>query len=84
MCECYLNVGGSWHVLCMGRNTPFALPCTQLKLGVPFRSAGQIAQGITQGRLPSAGGYILSYLDEDMLIGRPVSLGGTFIFTRAA
>ncbi len=35
-------------------------------------------------RFGSAGGsYQLTYLDDDVLIGRAVALGSTFIFTRA-
>lgn len=52
---------------------------------VPFRSAAQVAAGVNnrQGSPQSAGGsYQLTYLDQDMLIGRASALGGSFVFTR--
>jgi hypothetical protein len=57
----------------------------QFTLKIPFRSAGQIASAATGGgNSPIAGGgnYQLTYLDEDMLIGRATALGGVFIFSR--
>lgn len=48
----------------------------QFKLTFPFRSAQQVVRGAG-----SAASYLLTYLDEDMLIGRGPQ--GTFIFTRA-
>ncbi len=39
------------------------------------------SQAITQ-RGSAAASYLLTFLDEDMLIGRAIGLGGTFIFVR--
>jgi hypothetical protein len=47
----------------------------QFKLTFPFRSAQQVVQGTG-----AAASYLLTYLDEDMLIGRGPQ--GTFIFSR--
>ncbi|KAG2496122.1 hypothetical protein HYH03_005725 [Edaphochlamys debaryana] len=47
-----------------------------------FRTAAQLASQIATARTSAAAGYLLSYLDEDMLIGRAVGLGGSFVFTR--
>lgn len=49
----------------------------QFKLSFPFRSAQQVVQGSGAGA-----SYLLTYLDEDMLIGRGPQ--GTFIFSRVA
>lgn len=66
--------------------------CSQFSLRFPFRSAAQLAasSGLgsmigepTGNRGSAGGGYQLTYLDDDMLIGRAVALGGSFIFTRA-
>jgi hypothetical protein len=43
----------------------------QLKLVFPFRSAQQVAQGAGV-----AAPYLLTYLDEDMLIGRASGTAG--------
>jgi len=58
----------------------------QFTLRLPFRSAAQVAAGLATGnsRQAAGGSYQLTYLDEDMLIGRAVALGGTFVFTREA
>lgn len=50
----------------------------QFKFTFPFRSAQQVAQGVGTGA-----NYLLTYLDDDMLIGRASGTAGTFIFTRA-
>jgi len=57
----------------------------QFELKFPFRSAAQVAAGVASGnsRQVAGGQYHLTYLDEDMLIGRAIALGGTFVFTRA-
>ncbi|KAF5834727.1 hypothetical protein DUNSADRAFT_8497 [Dunaliella salina] len=57
----------------------------QFELKFPFRSAAQVATGVASGnsRQVAGGQYHLTYLDEDMLIGRAIALGGTFVFTRA-
>lgn len=47
----------------------------QFKLAFPFRSAQQVVQGVG-----AAASYLLTYLDQDMLIGRGPQ--GTFIFSR--
>lgn len=49
----------------------------QFQLTFPFKSAQQVAQGSGVGA-----NYLLTYLDEDMLIGRASGTAGTFIFTR--
>jgi hypothetical protein len=43
----------------------------------PFRSAAQVAAGRAVGA-----GYLLSYLDEDVLIGRAAVPAGMFVFVR--
>jgi hypothetical protein len=47
----------------------------QFKLSFPFRSAQQVVRGAG-----AAASYLLTYLDEEMLIGRGPQ--GTFIFVR--
>lgn len=47
------------------------------KFRLPFQSLQQVAMG----RNISAG-YQLTYLDQEMLIGRATQLGGTFVFIR--
>lgn len=47
----------------------------QFNLTFPFRTAQQQVQGAG-----TAASFLLTYLDEDMLIGRAPQ--GTFIFTR--
>lgn len=61
------------------------LAIKQFSLRLPFRSAAQIAAGVSSGNSgqDAGGGYQLTYLDDDMLIGRAVALGGSFIFTRS-
>ncbi|MEW5304314.1 MAG: hypothetical protein WDW36_006932 [Sanguina aurantia] len=54
------------------------LAIKELQVRFPFQSASQIASG---GRSMFAN-YQLTYLDEDLLIGRATQLGGTFILTR--
>lgn len=54
----------------------------EASLRVPLRGSGPAA-----GPSPAASGfatYLLTYLDEDMLIGRAVGSGGSFVFTRQA
>jgi len=46
-------------------------------LRVPLRGAAEV------GRAIGGAGYLLSYLDEDTLIGRAVGSGGCFVFSRA-
>lgn len=48
---------------------------TQFKLTFPFRSAQQVVRGAGAGA-----SYLLTFLDEDVLIGRGPQ--GTFVFTR--
>eukprot|EP00983_Pelagomonas_calceolata_P028435 890954-Pelagomonas_calceolata.AAC.1 len=77
--------------LCMGGKPKFqggvllGGPGLQFELKFPFRSAAQVAAGVASGnsRQVAGGQYHLTYLDEDMLIGRAIALGGTFVFTRA-
>ncbi|EFJ45050.1 hypothetical protein VOLCADRAFT_121241, partial [Volvox carteri f. nagariensis] len=58
------------------------LALNEFQLKFQFRTAAQLAsQAVTQ-RDNIAAGYLLSYLDEDMLIGRAIGLGGTFVFVR--
>ncbi|GFH16518.1 PAP_fibrillin domain-containing protein [Haematococcus lacustris] len=54
-------------------------------LRVPFRTAAQTVAGLgsLSSRQVAGGSYQLTYLDEDMLIGRATALGGVFIFSRA-
>ncbi|GFR39645.1 hypothetical protein Agub_g111 [Astrephomene gubernaculifera] len=47
-----------------------------------FRTAAQLASRAVTRRDSVPAGYLLTYLDEDMLIGRAVGLGGTFVFLR--
>ncbi len=59
----------------------------QFQLRVPFNSAQQLATRaagdiVDSSPISGGGNYQLSYLDEDMLIGRATALGGSFIFTR--
>jgi hypothetical protein len=49
----------------------------QFKVTVPFRSAQQVVRGSA-----ASASYLLTFLDEDLLIGRGPQ--GTFIFTRSA
>ncbi|KAF6249059.1 hypothetical protein COO60DRAFT_1706680 [Scenedesmus sp. NREL 46B-D3] len=58
-------------------NQQLLLALRELNLVFPFRSAQQVAQG-----LGVAAPYLLTYLDEDMLIGRASGTAGTFIFRR--
>jgi hypothetical protein len=58
-------------------------PRLQFQLRIPFRSAQQVAS-LAAARRNVAAGYLLTYLDQDLLIGRAIGLGGTFIFTREA
>lgn len=50
----------------------------EFSLRFPFRSAQQVAAGHAVGA-----GYLLTYLDQDILIGRAQAPGGSFVFTRA-
>ena len=45
----------------------------------PLRAGG----GGASGRVASAGTYILTFMDNSMLIGRAANSGGVFIFSRA-
>jgi len=51
------------------------LALKQFKLSVPFRNASQMA-----GR--GGGSYQMTFLDQDLMIGRPSDLGGTFVLTK--
>lgn len=53
----------------------------QFQVRVPFRSAQQLSNAAT-ARQSIAANYLLTYLDEDMLIGRATGLQGSFIFMR--
>jgi hypothetical protein len=69
-------------------------PCPQFEANFPFRSAAQVAAGQLPGmfgggssnsssgrNFAGAGGsYQLTFLDENLLIGR--AFAGVFIFTR--
>ena len=55
------------------------LPALQWRLQFQFQTAQQTIQGRNTGA-----GYILTFLDQDMLIGRASGSAGTFIFSRAA
>ena len=57
----------------------------QFKLRFPFSSARQFAMRAVGETSPvtAGGNYQLTYCDEDMLIGRATSLGGSFIFSRS-
>ncbi|GFH27400.1 PAP_fibrillin domain-containing protein [Haematococcus lacustris] len=60
--------------------------CSSLaSLRVPFRTAAQTVAGLSSlsSRQVAGGSYQLTYLDDDMLIGRATALGGVFIFSRA-
>eukprot|EP00775_Hariotina_reticulata_P013356 gene13356-13484_t len=60
-------------------NQQLLLAIKEFKLVFPFRSAQQVAQG------PGVGAnYLLTYLDEDLLVGRASGTAGSFIFTRAS
>ena len=50
------------------------------------KQAGNGEAGVADAPRPGAavGTYRLSYLDEDVLVGRANELGGVFIFTRAS
>ena len=60
-------------------------PRMQFKLRFPFSSARQFAMRAVGETSPvtAGGNYQLTYCDEDMLIGRATSLGGSFIFSRS-
>eukprot|EP00879_Flechtneria_rotunda_P014136 GHRR01014768.1.p1 GENE.GHRR01014768.1~~GHRR01014768.1.p1 ORF type:complete len:294 (+),score=42.18 GHRR01014768.1:240-1121(+) len=60
-------------------NLQLLLGLRELKLVFPFRSVQQVAQGAGVGA-----NYLLTYLDDDMLIGRATGTAGTFIFTRTS
>jgi hypothetical protein len=51
----------------------------QWRLQFQFQTAQQTIQGSNTGA-----NYILTYLDQDMLIGRASGTAGTFVFSRAA
>jgi hypothetical protein len=54
------------------------LPPPQFRLRFPFRSAQQVAAGRAVGA-----GYLLTYLDADVLVGRAQAPGGSFVFVRS-
>lgn len=54
------------------------LALKELSLRFPFRSAQQVAAGRAVGA-----SYLLTYLDESMLIGRATAPSGSFVFVRA-
>ncbi|GAX72861.1 hypothetical protein CEUSTIGMA_g316.t1 [Chlamydomonas eustigma] len=56
----------------------------EFQLRFPFNSARQLVMRASGDVDPIRGGgdYQLTYLDEDMLIGRATTLGGSFIFIR--
>ncbi|KIZ07425.1 hypothetical protein MNEG_0522 [Monoraphidium neglectum] len=54
------------------------LAIKEFNLRFPFRSAQQVAAGRAVGA-----GYLLTYLDSDVLIGRAQAPGGSFIFVRS-
>lgn len=61
----------------------------RLRLPLNTRAAANVVEAVASGgaqpRRSAAGGfYLLSYLDEDMLVGRQQAGGGTFIFMRDA
>ncbi|GLC59561.1 hypothetical protein PLESTB_001500500 [Pleodorina starrii] len=58
------------------------LALREFQLKFNFRTAAQLASQAVTRRDNIAAGYLLSYLDEDMLIGRAIGLGGTFVFVR--
>lgn len=58
-------------------NHSLLLAIQEAQLRVPLRST----RGTESPRVTGAS-YLLSYLDEDMLIGRAVATGGSFVFTR--
>ncbi|GIL91115.1 hypothetical protein Vretimale_9560 [Volvox reticuliferus] len=58
------------------------LALREFQLSFQFRTAAQLVSQAMTRRDNVAAGYLLSYLDEDMLIGRAIGLGGTFIFVR--
>ncbi|KXZ55274.1 hypothetical protein GPECTOR_3g410 [Gonium pectorale] len=58
------------------------LAIREFQLRFQFRTAAQLASQAATGRDNIAAGYLLTYLDEDMLIGRAIGLGGTFVFVR--
>ena len=82
----------------MMNNAPcilFGVPaCLQFKLRIPLRSAEQIRRAVLGeggGEGGGAGGaagrgatanYLLTFIDDSMLIGRATGTGGTFIFQR--
>jgi hypothetical protein len=53
--------------------------CVQFMVKVPLPTLSNVAQGRGQ----AAGRYLLSYMDDSMLIGRAQTGAGTFIFERA-
>jgi hypothetical protein len=56
--------------------------CAQFSLRVPLSTR---LPGASSGSAAPVGiNYLLTYLDEDMLIGRAQGSGGTFIFVREA
>ena len=52
----------------------------QFRVRVPLPTPSNTASGIAQEQ--AAGRYMLSYLDEDMLVGRAQAGSGTFIFKK--
>lgn len=58
------------------------LALREFQLQFQFRTAAQLASQAVTARDNIAAGYLLTYLDEDMLIGRAIGLGGVFMFVR--
>ena len=55
--------------------------CTQFNLKIPLVTPSAFQD--STGQQPAVGRYMLSYLDDDTLIGRSQTGGGSFIFQRA-
>ncbi len=58
------------------------LALAEFSLTFQFRTMAQLASAAVTRSGSAAASYLLTYLDQDMLIGRAVGLGGTFIFVR--
>jgi hypothetical protein len=58
------------------------LAIKEFTLRFQFRTAAQLASQAVTRAGSAAAGYLLTYLDSEMLIGRAIGLGGVFIFVR--
>ncbi|KAG2444914.1 hypothetical protein HXX76_001650 [Chlamydomonas incerta] len=58
------------------------LAIKEFTLKFQFRTAAQLASQAVTRAGSAAAGYLLTYLDKDMLIGRAIGLGGVFVFVR--